>query len=179
MIRGRRRIFPIFPAVEAGSCPRYSRLCRLALLRQSSTSMRLYPMPAHALICPKQQAGVAVGIEPIAAVDGVRIGAPHHVETAEGADQHEQSRARQVEIGQHGVDGAEAVARRDEQRRLAAIGRERAVLGGRAFDQPQRGRADRDDAAAGAPRGVQRRRRLGAHATPFRMHAMAGRCRRP
>jgi hypothetical protein len=93
----------------------------------------------HATACPKQQAGVAIGIEPVAAVDGVRVGAPHHVETAEGRDQHEQGRARQVEIGQHRVHGAKTVARRDEQRRLARIGRERAVRGGGAFDQPQRG----------------------------------------
>src|ERR1700730_8669191 len=47
----------------------------------------------HALVCPKQQAGVAIGIEPITAVDRMRISAQHHGEAAEGCDQHEQSRA--------------------------------------------------------------------------------------
>jgi len=72
-------------------------------------------------------------------LDGVRISAPHQVEAAERCDKHEQSRARQVEIGQHRVDRAEAIARRDEQRRLAAIGRERAVFGRGALDQPLQG----------------------------------------
>ena len=68
---------------------------------------------------PEQQTSVAIGIEPVAALDSMRVGAPHHLEAAEGAHEHEQGRARQVEIGQHRVDRAEAVARRDEQRGLA------------------------------------------------------------
>ena len=64
-----------------------------------------------------QQTGIAIGIEAIAARDRVRIGALHRLQPDEGRHQHEQGRARQVEIGQHQVDRAEAVARRDEDRR--------------------------------------------------------------
>ena len=67
----------------------------------------------------EQEAGIAVGVEPVAGGDGVRIGALHRVEAAERRDQHEQGRARQVEVGQHHVDRAKAVARRDEQGGLA------------------------------------------------------------
>src|SRR5258708_29816453 len=47
---------------------------------------------------PKQQARIPIGIEPVAGRNRMRVGLSHHVETAEGCDQHEQSRARQVEI---------------------------------------------------------------------------------
>ena len=53
-----------------------------------------------------------------------------------------------MEIGHQQVDGAEAVAGRDEDRGLAGERPKRAVLAGRAFEQPQRRRADRDDAPA-------------------------------
>ncbi len=78
-----------------------------------------------------------------------------------------------MEIGQHHVDGAEAVARRDEDGGLAGEGANDAVFAGGAFQQPQRGRAGGDDAAARAPRRVERIRRFRAHRAPFRMHDMA------
>ena len=77
---------------------------------------------------------------------------------AEGADQHEQRRARQMEVGHQHVDGAEAVAGRDEDVGLAGERRDRAVR-----------RARRSRAAAATvvptatmrpparPRGVERR----------------------
>ena len=37
-----------------------------------------------------EQAGIAIGIEAIALLDGMRIGALHEIEAGEGADQHEQ-----------------------------------------------------------------------------------------
>ena len=45
------------------------------------------------------------------------VGGAHRVEPAEGRDQHEQRRARQVEVGHQHIDGLEAVAGRDEDRR--------------------------------------------------------------
>ena len=43
------------------------------------------------------------------------------VHTRQGADQHQQRRLGQVEVGQQGVDHLEAVARADEQPRLPAV----------------------------------------------------------
>ena len=73
-----------------------------------------------------------------------------------------------MEIGQQDIDRAEAVARRDEDRGLAGKRRDRAVLGRGAFQQPQRGGADRDDAAAGARAALSARGGLGGDAAPFR-----------
>jgi len=60
-----------------------------------------------------------------------------------------------VKIGQHRVDGAEAVAGRDEDRGFAGKWPDRAIRGG-GFEQAQRGRADRNDASAGAAPANQR-----------------------
>ena len=103
------------------------------------------------LRAPEQQAGIAIGIEPVAGFDRMRIGALHQVETAKRRDQHEQCRARQMEIGQQRVDGTEPIARRNEERGLAGKRRERAVFARGAFQQPQRRGAHCDDAPALAP----------------------------
>src|SRR5215472_15815531 len=66
---------------------------------------------AIAAYLSEQQASVAIGIEAVIDGDGVRIGLAHDVEAAKRASQHEQGRARQMEIGQHRVDGAEAITR--------------------------------------------------------------------
>src|SRR5690348_3068879 len=66
----------------------------------------------------EQQARVAIGVKAIIGGNSVLIGAAHHIETAKCADQHEQGGARQMKIGQDRVDGAEAIAGRDEQSRL-------------------------------------------------------------
>src|SRR6202521_3032800 len=68
----------------------------------------------------EQQAGIAVGIEPVPGLDRMRVGALHELEAGKSRDQHEQGRARQVEIRHQRVDGAELVSRGDEQRSLAA-----------------------------------------------------------
>ena len=47
----------------------------------------------------------------------MRVGGLHRVEAGERRDQHEQRRARQMEVGQHRVDGAKPIARRDEDGR--------------------------------------------------------------
>src|SRR5712692_2150732 len=60
----------------------------------------------------EQQAGIAVGIEPISGVDRVGIGALHDLEAGKRRDQHEQGRARQVEICHQRVDGAKPIPRR-------------------------------------------------------------------
>jgi len=78
----------------------------------------------------------------------------HACAPGEGADQHEQGRARQVEVGEQQVDGAKAVARQDVDAGLAGEGLNRAVGGGRSFEQAERRGADRDDAPAGRAGGV-------------------------
>ena len=79
-----------------------------------------------------------------------------------------------MEIGQQRVDGAEAIAGGDEDRRLAFEGAKRAVLAGGAFEQPRRGRADGDDAAAARARRVERRGGRRVEPAPFRVHGVAG-----
>ena len=73
-----------------------------------------------------------------------------------------------MEIGQQRVDGAEAIAGRDEDRRLAFEGAKLAVLAGGAFEQPRRSRADGDDAAAARPRRVERLGGRRVEPAPFR-----------
>ena len=80
-----------------------------------------------------------------------------------------------MEVGQHHVDRAKAVAGGDEQRGLAGKRRKRTVFARRAFQQTQRGRADGDNAAAGAARCVQGRCGGRGHAAPFGVHFVAGR----
>ncbi len=119
-----------------------------------------------------QQAGVAVGVEAVALGDGVGIGRLHPLEPGEGADQHEQGRARQVEVGQQQVGAAEPVAGRDEDVGLALERMEPAVGVDGALQQAQAGGADGDDAPARRPRGVDPLGRRGADLAPFAMHAV-------
>src|SRR5262249_28089535 len=58
--------------------------------------------------------GVAVGIEQVGGRRRKHVGALHHLKPAECRHQHEQGRARQMKIGHHHVDRAEAIARRNE-----------------------------------------------------------------
>ena len=122
-----------------------------------------------------EQAGIAVGIEAIAGRDGVGVGGLHGVEAAEGRDQHEQRRARQMEVGHQHVDGPEPVAGRDEERRLAGERRGSChrLAGGR-LQQPQRRGADGDDAPAGGARGVEGRGGVGGDLAPLGVHAVLG-----
>ena len=39
--------------------------------------------------------------------DGISVGSLHHVEPTEGADEHEERRARQVKVGQEDIDRPE------------------------------------------------------------------------
>ena len=57
----------------------------------------------------------------------VGVGGFDLIEAGQGGDQHEQGRARQVEIGQLQIDRAKPVARQDEEAGLAG---ERAGLAG-------------------------------------------------
>ena len=65
--------------------------------------------------------------------DRMRIGALHRLEPGKRRHQHEQRRARQMEIGHDDIDRAKAIARRDEDRGLAVKRLNGAVLGRRAL----------------------------------------------
>ena len=58
----------------------------------------------------KQQTGIAIGVESVAVVDGMGIGRTHRFKAGKGRNQHEQRRARQMEIGHQHVGSPEAVA---------------------------------------------------------------------
>src|SRR4051812_13265721 len=67
-----------------------------------------------------QQHGVAVAEEAVAAVNRVAVGGHDGLVAREGADQHQQRRLGQVEVGDEDVDDAEAKTGRDEDVGLAA-----------------------------------------------------------
>src|SRR5882724_12674784 len=94
-----------------------------------TAQMRLCP-PYLSIVGAKQQAGIAIGVEPVAAGDRVGIGPLHGVETTERRHQHEQRRTRQVKIGQENIDRAKTIARRDEDRGLSSEWLYRAVFRG-------------------------------------------------
>ena len=136
----------------------------------------------------EQQAGIAIGIEPIARRDRMRVGALHRVEPAEGRDQHEQRRARQMEIGQQHVDRPEAIARRDEDRGVAgerpeccrpssaALSSSRSAVVPTATMRPPLARAALSASAVSARR--PRRIRHASCARRCRRPSPAGTCRR-
>ena len=77
-----------------------------------------------------------------------------------------------MEVGDEAVDGAEAVAGGDEDRGVALERPDPPGLVGGAFQQAQRGRADRDDPAARGPRRVEPGGRRGRDPAPFGVHDM-------
>ena len=130
-----------------------------------------------------QQRAVAQAVEPVVPRDGFVIRSQDGFATREGAHEHQQGRARQVEVGEHDVHGAEAVARRDVEVRVFVDGDHRApgtqvffelaqgaldagrvVAWGAVGRRPDRcrlqradrGRADGDDAASAQLRVVDR-----------------------
>src|SRR5690348_16329721 len=86
----------------------------------------------------KQQTRIAIRIEPVTRRDRVRVSLLHRLEPAERRHQHEECRARQMEVGEHQIDRTKSVARRDENRGLAGKWLDDATLVRRAFKQTQR-----------------------------------------
>src|SRR5579872_3593477 len=91
-----------------------------------------------------QQTRIAIRVEAVSRVDGMCIGAAYAFPACKCADQHEQRRAWQVEVGQKQINRAEPVAWRDEERGVAGEWLHLPAFGGRGFQQPQACRADRD-----------------------------------
>ena len=98
------------------------------------------------------------------------VGGAHGAEAGEGRHEHEQRRARQVEVGHQRVDGFEAITGRDEDRRIARPGRNASVVACGAFKNAQRRRADGDDAATACPRFVERGGGFGGDLAPLAVH---------
>src|SRR5581483_7346156 len=61
------------------------------------------PLGVNASLEALQQTGIAIGEEAIVLGDGMGIGGAHALGAGEGADQHEQRRFRQMEIGQQQI----------------------------------------------------------------------------
>src|SRR5262245_37371290 len=101
-----------------------------------------------------EQAGVAEGVEAVTGRNRVGVGSLHGLEAAEGGDEHEEGRARQVEVGEQEVDGAESIARGDEDVGLAAEGVDQPLFICSAFEKAQGRAADGDDATASCARPV-------------------------
>src|SRR5688572_7751742 len=55
------------------------------------------------MIDPEKQARIPIGVEPVVVPDGVGIGGAHALQPGEGRNQHEQRRARQMEVGHQRV----------------------------------------------------------------------------
>ena len=94
----------------------------------------------------------------------------HRLQAHQRADQHEQGRFGQVEIGHQAVDRAEAVARGDEDIGVALERADDAVGAGGAFEQAQAGGADGDHAAARRARAVQAVGGVRVDPSPFAVH---------
>ena len=75
-----------------------------------------------------------------------------------------------MEVGDQPVDPAKAIAGCDEDRGVAFERTDHAVFAGGTFDQPQAGRADRDDAPAAGPHRVQPVGGRGVDPAPFGVH---------
>ena len=118
----------------------------------------------------QQQRGVAVAEEPVAPVDRVGVDLAHPLKPDKRRDQHHQRRFRQVEVGHQRVGDPEREAGADEDVGRPAPGGNVAGGVGGAFDQPERGGADRDHPAAGGLGGVDLGGGGVAHLAPFGMH---------
>ena len=103
------------------------------------------------------------------------IGRLHLLGAHQRADQHEQSRSRQVEIGDEAVDTVEAIARRDEDRCVALERANHPVGTGSTLDQAQTGGADRDHAPATGAHRVEPVGGGGIDASPFGVHLVVER----
>src|SRR3977135_3380006 len=120
----------------------------LATISKANSLMRCPSAQLSGSCRPEQETGVAIGIKPVTRGDGFGVGGLHGFAAAKRAYEHEQRRARQMEIGEENVDRLEAVAGRDEGRGLAAKGPDDPVIAGRGFQGARRSRPDGDDATA-------------------------------
>src|SRR5512133_3768760 len=93
-----------------------------------------------------QEHGVAIAEKSVALFYRVAISRAHRVVAGEGGNQHQQRRLGQMEVGDQLSNGAEGIARRDEEPGVGAACRQVAALRCR-LQRAQAGGADRDHAA--------------------------------
>ena len=117
------------------------------------------------------QHAIAVTIEAIAFFDGGAVGLLHKVVSSEGADEHQESALRQVEIGEQCVDCAKRIGLANENVRFAAPATKmRRILSRSGLEHANGGRSHSHHAAPSSPRcGDFRGSGLGQFA-PLGMH---------
>ncbi len=99
----------------------------------------------------------------------------HHLFfVVKSGDEHEQRALGQMEVGDQGVHGFEAVAGVDEDPRVTAQGRDVSVLVGHALDRAAGGRAHADDPSAGDFTFVDDARALGGNREKLGVHDVVG-----
>src|SRR5205085_7116879 len=85
----------------------------------------------HSDLALLDEHGVAVAEEAVVFLNGAVVSAADQLVAAERADQDEQGAARQVKVGQQGIDSAEGKWRADEKLGLAGKWADFAAGGGR------------------------------------------------
>jgi hypothetical protein len=94
---------------------------------------------------------IAVAEEAVLLLDGMAVGGEHLFAAGEGADQHQQARFGQVEVGEQRADQAKLEAGRDEDLRSPECGSSSPPAGSlkcAVLKRAHHGGADGDDAAA-------------------------------
>ena len=117
---------------------------------------------------------VAEAEEAVALLHGDPVGVQHLLASGEGGNQHDQRGLRQVEVGDQGVHGLEAVAGVDEDVGPAGLFGKVTVPVGKAFDGPAGGGPHTDDPAPLGPGLVQQGGGLGGEHAELRMHVVVG-----
>ncbi len=117
----------------------------------------------------KNQHRVAVAVEAVTLANRFPVGSPQQVAACQGTDQHEQAGARQVEIGNQGIESAKLVSRPDKELSLAGIGLQ-ARFASRGFERASRSRADRHNPSARLAPRPEFQSRLRRQFGPFRVH---------
>src|SRR5581483_12168055 len=115
---------------------------------------------------------IAVREEPIAFRHGVPIGVENQLAPGERRNEHEQRRFRQMEIRDQRIDARDAVARKNEDLRLAGE-RSHFAVAARGFERAHDGGADRDDAPAGRTHAAHLLDELRADVEPLAVHRVA------
>jgi hypothetical protein len=123
---------------------------------------------------PVQETGITVRVKAIPSLYRMRIGGQHPLSAGKGRHQHQQRGPGEMKIRHQPVDRLEAIAGKDEQRRLGVERPDCPVRQSGAFQQTQAGGAHRDHPAAIAPRLVDGGGGLWGDFAAFRVHTMVG-----
>ncbi|KAG1606111.1 hypothetical protein G6F46_013232 [Rhizopus delemar] len=112
---------------------------------------------------------VASTEEAVALLDRVLVSLEHAVLAGERGNHHQQGAFRQVEIGHHRVDAADAVARGDEDLGLAGE-RQQLAIAHRAFQRTHHRGADTNHPAASRARAPHLLHQFGTDIQPLAVH---------